>query len=53
MNTANLTRARKLFDIPGVPRKVVRHNMRQWVRSVRYLGDKWVVRRNVPKTAEV
>ncbi len=43
MNTAMLTRARRLFDRPGIPRHVVRHNCRQWARSVRLLGDKWLI----------
>lgn len=43
MNTTYLRRVRKLFVHPGAPRHVQRHNMREWVKSVRYLGDKWLL----------
>lgn len=41
MNTTRLTLLRKHFNC-GV-RRIDRHNMRQWVRSVRGLGDKWLL----------
>ncbi len=41
MNTIHLRRVRRLFVHDMAPRHVQRHNMRAWVRSVRYLGDKW------------
>lgn len=37
MNTTYLTRARKLFDNELSPRSVNRHNMRGWVKSIRFL----------------
>lgn len=37
MNVIRLRQARRLFDLPGVPRRVVRHNILAWVRSVRLL----------------
>lgn len=37
MNIAYLTRARKLFDNELSPRSVNRHNMRGWVKSIRFL----------------
>ena len=40
MNTSRLTQVRSLF--PGQ-----REYQRQWVRSVRFLGDKWLLA--VPK----
>jgi hypothetical protein len=43
MNVIYLRQARRLFDNPGVPRGVVRHNIRAWVRSVRMLGDQWLL----------
>lgn len=43
MNTAHLKRVRRLFDRPDIPRHIVRHNCRAWVRSVRQLGDKWLL----------
>lgn len=50
MNTTMLTRARRLFDRPGIPRNVVRHNCRQWARSVRMLGDKWLIAKPITIT---
>ena len=40
MNTIRLTQARRLFCNDLAPRHTQRHNMRAWLRSVRYLGPK-------------
>lgn len=40
MNTRMLKRVRQMFNC-GIP-QVDRHNRRQWVASVRYLGPNWV-----------
>lgn len=42
MNTHRLAQARRLFTVDGVPRSTVRHNMRAWVRMVRFLGPRWL-----------
>ena len=34
--------AKRLFDFEGIPARTRRHNRHQWVRSVQYLGPKWV-----------
>jgi len=53
MNTSYLTRARKLFDNELSPRSVNRHNMRGWVKSIRFLTfdskKKWLLHDNVVK----
>lgn len=49
MNTAMLRRARAHFYIDGVPRRTARHNVRQWVRSLRLLGDKWLLAQPVER----
>lgn len=41
MNTVRLRQVRKLFCLAGVPRSTQRHNCRQWIRSVRFLGGRW------------
>lgn len=41
MNITMLTRVRRHFNC--APRHVNRHNQRAWVRSVRHLGDKWLL----------
>lgn len=46
-----LRRARLLFCNPLAPAAVNRHNQRQWVRSVRLLGDRWLLARQVERRA--
>lgn len=41
MNTTYLRKTRQMFCHEMAPRDTARHNIRQWVRSVRYLGHKW------------
>ena len=43
MNTTRLTQARRLFDSPFTSRRVNRDNQLKWVRSIRLLGDKWLL----------
>lgn len=43
MNTRILTRLRALFAPYYLSEAGKRHYMRQWVRSVRNLGDKWLL----------
>lgn len=43
MNTILLVRARKHFVHDMAPKHVQRHNVRAWCRSVRLLGDKWLI----------
>lgn len=48
MNTQTLRRLRQLFNC-GVP-SIDRHNQRQWVRSVRHLGDRWLLAKPMQHT---
>jgi hypothetical protein len=50
MNTQALIKVRQLFCVEGVPTNVQRHNCRQWVKSIRHLGDKWLLAKPVGKT---
>lgn len=43
MKTNLLKKLRKMYCHPDAPRSVARHNCRAWVRSVRYLGGKWLL----------
>lgn len=43
MNTKMLKHVRQLFNTEGVDVRINRHNQRQWVRSIRFLGDKWLL----------
>lgn len=49
MNTRILKHVRTLFVHEMVPTSTARHNMRQWVRSVRRLGDKHLLANKVSK----
>ncbi len=49
MNTRMLTRARELFSVDYMPQEINRANQRKWVRSIRVLGDKWVLAKNIER----
>ena len=49
MNTQALQMARRLFVVQGVPTSTQRHNMRSWVRSVRFLGANWLIAKPVDR----
>lgn len=49
MNVTVLRRVRKVFNSPYAPASVNRHNQRQWVRSVRQLGSKWLLAKPVER----
>jgi len=50
MNTEALKKVRKLFNVDYVPAHQNRHNQRAWVRrSVRILGDRWLLSKQVEK----
>lgn len=54
MNTRMLERVRRLhpYTFTANP-QTVRHNRRAWVRSVRQLGDKWVLAKFVPRAGDM
>jgi hypothetical protein len=49
MNVIALRKVRQLFYVDGVPTSIQRHNCKQWIRSVRFLGDKWLLATPVEK----
>lgn len=49
MKTNVLKHVRQLFNTEGVDVRINRHNQRQWVRSVRHLGDKWLLAKPVQR----
>ena len=53
MNTKMLRHVRTLFNTEGVEKRINRHNQRQWVRSIRYLGDKCLLAKHVQRTDAV
>jgi hypothetical protein len=51
MKTKALRLVRQMWAVPGVPKETQRHNMRQWARSIKRLGDKWLLAKNyVPQS---
>ena len=42
MNITILTKVRQLFNVDYVPTHTNRHNQRQYIKALRYLGDKWL-----------
>lgn len=50
MNTQALIKVRQLFYVSGVPTHIQRHNCRQWIKSIRHLGDKWLLAKQVGRT---
>lgn len=45
LDVTRLRQARRMFCHPLAPRTVQRHNMKSWVKSLRQLGDKWLLAR--------
>lgn len=52
MNTNVLTHVRRAYNNPDVPRQTNRHNQRAWVRSVRFLGDRWLLAKPIERKAQ-
>jgi len=49
MNTHYLTQVRRLFSTYDAPPEVIRAYQKQWVKSVRQLGDKWLVAKPIER----
>ena len=49
MNTTYLTKVRRIFASYDASPETIRSYQRQWVRSVRALGNKWLVARQVQR----
>lgn len=49
MNTKMLKVARRLWNVDGVPDQINRANARKWARSVRQLGDRWLLAQPVTR----
>lgn len=42
-------RASALYNNPYVPHHINRHNRHSWVRSVLFLGDKWLLAQQIER----
>jgi hypothetical protein len=49
MNTKMLSHVRALWNSPHVPSAINRANQLKWVRSVRQLGDKWLLAKHIER----
>lgn len=48
MNTSLLRYVRRTYNNPMAPTSTNRHNQRALARSIRMLGDKWLLARTQP-----
>ena len=39
----------RLYSNPYAPKRINRHNQRAWLRSVQFLGDKWLLAKKVQR----
>lgn len=44
-----LRMAVRLWNSPHVPKEINRHNQRQWLKSVQFLGDRWLLAKEAPR----
>lgn len=49
MNTVALKYVRNLFQTYQAPPQTIRSYQRQWIRSVRYLGDNWLLAKKIER----
>ena len=49
MNITKLKYVRQLFMAYDAPPQTIRSYQRQWIRSVRYLGDNWLLAKKVER----
>jgi len=52
MNIKYLSQVRRIFASYDAPPATIRSYQRQWVRSVRKLGDKWLVAKQIERIAQ-
>jgi hypothetical protein len=49
MNVRMLRHVRQMWNVPHVSQDINRANQRKWIRSVRLLGDKWLIVKHVER----
>jgi len=52
MNTTMLKKVRQLYNVDYIPYWENRQNQRKWVKSVRFLGDKWLLAKSRGKNED-
>jgi hypothetical protein len=49
MDTTKLKYVRQLFQTYQAPPQTIRSYQRQWIRSIRHLGDNWLLAKKVER----
>jgi len=49
MNVKMLRHVRQMWNVSHVSQEINRANQRKWVRSVRRLGDRWLLAKHVER----
>jgi hypothetical protein len=49
MNITMLRHVRQMWNVSHVSQEINRANQRKWVRSVRRLGDKWLLAKHIER----
>ena len=49
MNTEMLKMSRRLWNSSLVPNEINRSNQIKWVRAIKLLGDKWLMKQQVQR----
>jgi hypothetical protein len=49
MNTRFLSHVRRIFASYDAPPATIRYYQRQWIRSIRRLGDNWLVAKQIQR----
>jgi hypothetical protein len=44
-----LRMAVRLYSNPNAPKHINRHNQRAWLKSIQFLGDKWLLAKKVER----
>lgn len=52
MNVTMLKKVRELYNVDYIPYWENRANQRKWIRSVRLLGDKWLLAKSRRKNED-
>lgn len=52
MKTEMLKMARRLYNVPYMPREINRANQLKWARSVKRLGNNWLLAKYVGRINE-
>ena len=49
MNVRMLRHVRQMWNVDHVSQEINRSNQRKWIKSVRLLGDKWLLAQHIER----